>query len=213
VYGTFGVHPHDARFFNTRVESRLIDLMRHPKALAIGEIGLDFHYDNSPRQAQREAFDRQVALAVELGKPVIVHSREAESDTFSVLERYFEPGRLGAGVMHCFTGSVAMAQSCINVGFDLSFGGMLTFRKMTWLREIAQLAPRESIMLETDCPYLAPQPMRGKRNEPAYVRLVAEELARLWGVTLSELAQTTTSNFLRLFGLEPDLEGPEKRNG
>jgi TatD DNase family protein len=200
VYGCAGVHPHDARFYEPELEKDLVKLMEHPKMLGWGEIGLDFHYDNSPRSQQVEAFRQQLRRARGLGKPVVIHSREAEDQTCRILEEEFSQGP--GGVLHCFSASFETAERCLALGFYISFGGILTFRRADELREIALKIPLDRLLIETDSPYLAPVPFRGKRNEPAFVVKVAERLAEIRGQTIKEIGELTTANFRRLFSLE-----------
>lgn len=197
IFAAVGVHPHDARFFNDGIAEQILKLMTHPGVLGWGEIGLDFYYDNSPRDEQRAAFRKQLQLAREAKKPVIIHSRDAEEETCQILEEEFSGGP--GGVLHCFTHSLETAQRCLPLGFYVSFGGILTFPKAHNLREIVRTFPLNRVLIETDSPYLAPAPFRGKRNEPAYVLKVAEKLAEVRGLTLAEVASQTTANFDRLF--------------
>ncbi|MEE8349214.1 MAG: TatD family hydrolase [Acidobacteriota bacterium] len=200
LYGCAGVHPHDARFYGPDLENDLVKLMEHPKMLGWGEIGLDFHYENSSRSQQVEAFREQLKRARELGKPVVIHSREAEDLTCQILEEEFSQGP--GGVLHCFTASLETAKRCLLLGFYISFGGILTFRRAEELRDIALQIPSDRLLIETDAPYLAPVPFRGKRNEPALVVRVAETLAEIRGMTVEEIGELTTANFRRLFALD-----------
>jgi len=190
IYATVGVHPHDAAKATAQTFDRLRELARHPKVLLIGEIGLDYHYDFSPREVQREVFASQLGLAAETGKPVAIHTREAWDDTVDLLRRHGH-----GGVMHCFTGDAGQARQALDLGFHLSFGGVLTFPKAEANREAARLAPAGRLLIETDCPYLAPVPKRGKRNEPAFLVETARKLAEVRGVSLDEIAEATTRNF------------------
>lgn len=190
VYATVGVHPHDASKATVETFARLRDLAAHPKVLAIGEIGLDYHYDFSPRDVQRAVFDRQLALAADAKKPIVIHTREAWEDTLAAVTSLPH-----GGVMHCFTGDAAQARQALDRGFHLSFGGVLTFPKAEGLREAARLAPDDRILVETDCPYLAPVPHRGKRNEPAFLVETARRLAEVRGTTPETIAELTTRNF------------------
>ena len=194
IYATIGVHPHDASKATEETFARLRELARHPKVLAVGEIGLDYHYDFSPRDVQREVFERQLDLAREAGKPIVIHTREAWSDTLETLRSHWQ----GEGIMHCFTGDEAQAREALDLGFYLAFGGVLTFPKSESLRDAARMAPADRILVETDCPYLAPVPHRGKRNEPAFVVETARRLAEVRGVTPEEIARTTAENWERL---------------
>ena len=202
VYAAVGVHPHDARLFDEEAEKRLIRLAEgNPRVVAWGEIGLDFFYDNSPREVQREVFARQLRLARELGLPVIIHSREADIETVEVLRDVWAEAGLG-GIMHCFGGSRAMAEQVLELGFMVSFAGNLTFKKAEPLREVARKIPLSRLLVETDCPYLTPVPFRGKRNEPARVVETARCLAELHGMSADELGRITSENFARFFGLK-----------
>ena len=199
VRAAFGVHPHDARWLSDGLERRLEELVRQPRVLAVGEIGLDYHYDHSPRDVQREAFGRQIRLARRQDKPIIVHTREAEADTIDIIEREFDESSTCPGVLHCFTGSAKLADACLRRGFFVSFGGILTFKKADALREVARRVPIERLLVETDCPYLAPVPHRGKRNEPAYVDLVLQTLAEIRELSAEALASQIVRNFESLF--------------
>jgi TatD DNase family protein len=196
-----GVHPHNAGAFAGKVDEA-VALVRaeaaHAGACAIGEIGLDYHYDFSPRDVQREVFRAQIGLARELQLPIVIHTREATADTFRVLD---EAGA-GAvrGVFHCFTGDAATARSALDIGFYLSFAGIVTFPKAEGLREAAALVPDDRLLTETDAPYLAPVPFRGKRNEPAHVARVVEALAAVRGVTAEHAADAARRAFHTLFG-------------
>jgi TatD DNase family protein len=201
IYAAIGVHPHDAKLFDEAAEARLIELARRSnEVVAWGEIGLDYHYDYSPRDVQREVFRRQLRLARELSLPVVIHSRESGEDTIAILREELS-GYERAGVLHCFGGSLAMAQSAIELGFFISFAGNVTFKKADALREVAAQIPLDRLLIETDCPYLTPVPFRGRRNEPARVVETARFLAELRGVDLEEFGDLTTNNFSRLFNL------------
>lgn len=190
LYATIGVHPHDAAKATPETYARLRDLASHPKVLAVGEIGLDYHYDFSPRDVQRRVFERQLEIAAEFGKPIVIHTREAWEDTMAQVTALPH-----GGIMHCFTGDSGQARQALALGFHLSFGGVLTFPKADSLREAARITPEDRILVETDCPYLAPVPHRGKRNEPAFVVETARRLAALRGVRLEQIAAATTRNF------------------
>ena len=192
MYATIGVHPHDASKATVDSFARLRDLAAHPKVLAIGEIGLDYHYDFSPRDVQRSVFEKQLELAAEAGKPIVIHTREAWDDTMEILRRHWHGG---AGIMHCFTGDAAQAQEALDLGFYLSFGGVLTFPKAEAVRQAARITPEDRLLVETDCPYLAPVPHRGKRNEPAFVVQTVRHLAEVRGVPPEAIAAATTRNF------------------
>lgn len=203
VYAAVGVHPHDARLFDDKAEQRITGLIKQsPRVIAWGEIGLDFHYDNSPRDVQLEVFRRQLQLARDVMLPVIIHTREAEEETVQILKSEWAGCGL-PGVMHCFSGSLQLAQQAITLGFYISFSGIITFKKAEDLRAVAKQVPLDRLLIETDCPFLAPVPFRGKRNEPAYVVEVARCLAELRGLSLEEIAQITTANFANLFNPQP----------
>jgi TatD DNase family protein len=197
-----GVHPHQAHQFAGRVGD-LGGLLQsaiagRPGVRAVGEIGLDYHYDLSPRDVQRAVFRAQVAWARETSLPVVIHTREADADTVAILE---EAGGGGlAGVFHCFSGSAALARRALGLGFLVSFSGIVTFPRAGSLRDVAATVPLDRLLVETDCPYLAPVPMRGRRNEPAWVVRVAERLAEVAGVSLADLDRQVTTNFVRLVG-------------
>lgn len=194
-----GVHPHAAGTFATRPQASADVTRAHAAAFAacgIGEIGLDYHYDFAPRDVQQQVFAAQLALARELDRPVIIHTREATDDTFAILR---ESGGV-RGVFHCFTGDAAMARRALEIGFYLSFAGIVTFPRADELREAARTVPADRLLVETDSPYLAPVPFRGKRNEPAYVVRVAQSLAETRGEDPAVLAKQTSDNFVALFG-------------
>jgi TatD DNase family protein len=199
LLATVGVHPHDASKASDETFVEIADLLRHPKVVALGEIGLDYHYSFSPRGAQHSVFIAQMRLATEAKKPIVIHTREAWDDTFALIDRYWTPHGL-PGIMHCFSGGQSEAQRALDLGFTLSFGGILTYPRAIEVQEAAKLAPLDRIILETDSPYLAPVPRRGKRNEPALMLHTARKLAELRGISLEELAAATTANFERLIG-------------
>jgi len=202
VYAAAGIHPHDARLYDDSAERLLVDLLRgSERAVALGEIGLDYHYDNSPREVQREVFARQLRLARAEGLPVIIHSREADEDTAEILRAELADGCAG-GVMHCFGGGRGLADAALELGFMVSFAGNVTFKKADNLREVAAFVPLQSLLVETDCPFLAPVPFRGRRNEPAHVVETARFLAGLRGVTPEEIGRATSENFARLFRID-----------
>jgi TatD DNase family protein len=195
---TAGIHPHDAARATERDFAELRRMCADPGVTAVGECGLDFHYDRSPREVQRSVFVRQVRLAKELGKPLVVHTREADVETARILGAEIGPD---VGVIHCFTSDWAAAQRYLDLGMHLSFSGVLTFRNAGAVRDAAARAPLDRILVETDCPFLSPVPHRGKRNEPAYVALTAAELARLRRLPACELANATTENARRALRL------------
>jgi TatD DNase family protein len=202
IYAAVGVHPHDAKAMTTEVLDELRALASRPKVVAIGEIGLDFYRDLSPREKQRQAFEQQLALASEVGKPVIIHDREAHKEVMTILRRWAEGCQQSIGVLHCFSGDLAMAKEAIKMGFYISIAGPVTFPNARRLRELVRQLPLEKLLVETDCPYLTPHPHRGKRNEPAYVKLVAQEAAHIKGLTLEEVARVTSDNARALFALK-----------
>ncbi len=195
----FGVHPHDAVTWDSEVRKRVSELCRISSAVSLGEIGLDYYYNHSPANIQQEVFVQQIELAEELGLPIIVHSRDAEEDTLNILNGYFSSQNSRAGVVHCYTGSVDTAEKILGLGFYISFGGIVTFKKSGDVREVVNRTPLERILLETDAPFLAPVPYRGKRNEPSYISLIAEEIAAIKHVSPQQVAEVTTDNFNRLF--------------
>jgi TatD DNase family protein len=192
-----GVHPHEAKLASEKIYDELRQLARDGRIVAMGEIGLDFHYDHSPRPAQREAFRRQVRLAREVGLPVIIHTREADDETAALLEE--EKAEEIGGVIHCFTGGSGLARSALALGFCLSFSGIATFPRSAEIQEVARTCPGDRLLVETDSPFLAPPPHRGKRNEPAFVVEVARKVASLRGETLEEVGRAATANYARLF--------------
>ncbi|MDQ3820244.1 MAG: TatD family hydrolase [Acidobacteriota bacterium] len=202
VFAAAGVHPHDARLFDEGAAQRLRSLIKQSsRVIALGEIGLDYHYDNSPRDVQRDVFRRQLRMAREANLPVIIHSREADDDTVRILSEELKGYERG-GVMHCFIGGRAIMESVVELGFMISFAGVVTFKKAEDLREVARHVPLERLLIETDCPYLSPVPFRGKRNEPARVVEVAKCLADIRGLSAEEVGRQTTRNFERFFGLK-----------
>jgi len=194
---TVGIHPHDAAKALPEHSKSLAELLRHPKVVAMGEIGLDYHYDFSPREVQQAVFIEQMAIAAEARKPIVIHTREAWDDTFALLERHWKPQRL-PGVMHCFSGGPKEAALALELGFLLSFGGIVTYPKAIDVQQAAREAPLDRILLETDAPYLAPIPKRGRRNEPAFLPFTAKRVAELRGESVEDLARATTANFRRL---------------
>ncbi len=200
VYATVGVHPHDARHFTDSHFETLRRLARHPKVLALGEIGLDYHYDNSPREAQKQALIRQLELAKESNRPVIIHCREAWADLREIVASHWKSAGSG-GILHCFSGGREDAFQFLDWGFLVSFAGNLTFKNAESLRAVAREVPLDRLLTETDSPYLAPVPYRGKRNEPAYVREVTRALAGLHNVSEEEMGRQAVGNFTRFFRL------------
>jgi TatD DNase family protein len=206
LWAAVGVHPHNAKSAGAGFDRRLQVLASHPKVAAIGEIGLDFHYDRSPRDVQVSVFQRQLVVAVACDLPVVIHSRSALDETFRVLERWSAERRaagtvLPFGVMHCFGYDVAAARSFLKLGFFVSIPGTVTFPRADAIREVARALPEDALVIETDAPVLAPQQHRGKRNEPAYLRETAEAVAALRGVSVERLGEITRQNARRLYRL------------
>ena len=200
IYATVGIHPHEAKEFKLEHLEQLRNLARHRKVIAWGEIGLDYFYDHSPRETQHKVFRDQMELAAQAKLPIIIHCRDAWSDCLNLLEEHWRPTGLG-GILHCFSSTLEDAQRGIDMGFLISFAGNSTFPKAQNLRDVAKALPLATILIETDSPYLAPQPYRGKRNEPAYVREVARMLASVRNLSADEIAAATSQNFRRLFRL------------
>jgi TatD DNase family protein len=198
IYAVVGIQPHYASAAGADWLAEIRRLAGHPRVVAIGEIGLDYYHDRAPHGAQEQLFREQLALARELDLPVVIHSRDAQADTVRILR---DAARGQPGIMHSFSGDWAYAEACLEVGFHLSFSGPVTFAKATDLHEVARRAPLDRILTETDSPYLAPHPHRGRRNEPAYVPLIAERLAALRGIDVAELAQAVWGNACRMFRL------------
>ncbi len=196
LYASVGVHP-DYVLETEPAQAELINLAQHPKVIAIGETGLDYYRLTGDLEWQRERFRTHIRAARECGKPLIIHTRAAAADTLRIMNEE-EAGKIG-GVMHCFTENLEVAQAAIKMGFHISFSGILTFKNATIIKEVAQNIPLEKILIETDSPYLAPTPYRGKSNQPAYVKHVAEEIAKLRSITLEEVGTATSQNFRRLF--------------
>ena len=203
VWATVGLHPHDAKDWNTDLEAEFRRLAAHERVVAIGEIGLDFYRNLSPHSDQYRAFEGQLGLADELELPVVIHSRDAHEDTFGLLEDWAEQWNRPrpVGVIHCFSGDADLAHRYHDLGFLISFAGPVTYPKNDALREAAKTLPIEAIVIETDAPYLSPQPRRGKRNEPANVRFTAEHIAELQGATVEELSEQISDNAAGLFRL------------
>jgi TatD DNase family protein len=206
VWFTVGVHPHDAKHWSDDVRDAIVAFSSHAKCVAIGEMGLDFHYDNSPRPAQREAFRAQIRLSMELRKPIVIHDRDSEGECFRILveERAF-PVQGGPGVLyHCYTGDVVQMQEITEHGGYVSIPGIVTFNSAAMMREVAKATPLDKLLVETDSPFLTPVPFRGKQNEPARVTHVAEKVAALREVPVAVIASATSANTARFFGF-PDL--------
>ena len=198
VYGSAGIHPHSASKADNTNLLRVERALEQKKIVAVGEIGLDYHYDFSPREAQREAFANQLDLAIAAKKPVIIHDREAHGDVMAMLSA--RKGRLG-GVLHCYSGSLEDAVRYIDMGYYIAFGGALTFKNATKQRCIAEKLPLERLVIETDCPYMTPEPHRGERNSPLLIHLTLETLAKVRNISLEEAAAATYQNAMDLFGI------------
>jgi TatD DNase family protein len=202
VFGTVGTHPHNAHEEMDVTPDLLVTLAQHEKIIAIGEVGLDYFYDNSPREAQMEGFKRHIAAARSSGLPLIIHTRDAEDDTARILEDEMRKGEFKA-VLHCFTGKQWLAEKAVAMGLLVSFSGILTYKTAEDLRRTAAALPSDKILVETDAPFLAPIPHRGKPNEPAFVAKTLEHLAEIRGETLSNMAKQTSNNFFRYFSKVP----------
>lgn len=197
IYAAVGCHPHDSKFVNDETMDMFKNLAKDKKVVGIGEIGLDYYYDNSDRVIQRKWFREQIRLAKELDLPYIVHDRDAHEDVFNIMKEELYSGT--RGVLHCYSSSVEMAREFVKLGFYISLGGPVTFKKAKTPKLVAREVPLDKLLIETDCPYLTPEPFRGKRNEPKYVKLVAEEIARIKEVDVSVIAENTKENFKKLF--------------
>jgi TatD DNase family protein len=198
VYAVVGIHPHDAESINEKTYDSIKKLAKRNKVVAYGEIGLDFFRNLSPASIQIKRFEEQLDIASELGLPVVIHNREAHKETLEILTRH---GKNTRGVIHCFSGDYAMAVKCIDLGFYISVPGTVTFKKSERLREVVKKVPLENLVVETDAPFLSPEPKRGKRNEPANVVYTAAKVAAIKGVSLEEVAEITSANAMELFGI------------
>ncbi len=207
IYATVGIHPHDANVATDEHFARLEELARNPRVIAWGEMGLDYYYDHSPRDVQQQVFRRQLKLARAAKQPIVIHCRDAWEDCLAILEQDWGPSRLG-GIFHCFTATVAEARRGLDMGFLVSFAGNVTYPKMQHLRDVAREIPLESLLTETDSPFLPPQGRRGKRNEPAYVVEVAQALGNVRDLAPEAIAAATAANFRRFFRLD-DRETPD----
>ena len=206
IFATAGFHPHDARAAHDAALAELQEIARHPQVVAIGEMGLDYYRDRSPRDVQRRVFRQQLDIASELGKPVVIHDREAHADTLKILCQWTAASQTPPsgyrGVLHCFSGDLRLAQEVIELGFFIGVDGPITYRNVHQLAAIIKTLPLDKLLLETDAPFLTPHPFRGKRNEPAYLKFVAEKIADLKNLTPEEVAQTTAANANTLFQLD-----------
>lgn len=200
IYAAIGWHPVDAIDMTDEDLEWIKELSSHPKVVAIGEMGLDYHWDKSPHDIQKEVFRRQIRLAKELKMPIIIHNREATEDIIEILDE--EDAQEVGGIMHCYSDSPEYVQKCLDMNFYISLGGPVTFKNATLPKEVAKQVPLDRLLIETDAPYLAPHPNRGKRNEPSYVKLVAEKIAELKEMSLEEVENATTENALRLYNIQ-----------
>ncbi|MDD6143245.1 MAG: TatD family hydrolase [bacterium] len=203
VYGVVGVHPHEAKTWTDECEARITQWVKEERIVGVGEFGLDYYYDLSPRETQREVFVKQLLLARKLDMPAVFHIRDAHGDILSLMKAH--RNELPAGVIHCCSASVETAREYLDMGFYISFAGPVTFKNANKLLDVAQFVPDDRIMVETDSPYMAPVPMRGKRNEPTYVKYVAEKIAELRGIPAEEMAQLATANTCRLFRIPQEV--------
>ena len=198
IYGMLGVHPSEVKDWDDSLIDKIREYSKSDKIVAIGEIGLDYYWDKSFNELQQEVFIKQIKLANELNLPIDIHDREAHKDTFDILK---EHNKSSKAIMHCFSGSVEFARECVKEGWYLALGGVVTFKNAVKMKEVAKEIPLEKLLVETDCPYLTPVPYRGKENQPAYVKFVAEEIAKIKGITFDEVASQTTQNAKEVFGL------------
>jgi TatD DNase family protein len=211
MYATIGIHPHEARLADDAAYQTMEKLARHPKVIAWGEIGLDYHYDHSPRETQKQVFARQMELAAAAKLPIVIHCRPSDGsdnaweDCLGMIQDQWAPHGIG-GILHCFTGNAAQAKRALDMGFIISFAGNLTFPKAQQIRDAAIEVPLDRMLIETDCPYLAPVPHRGKRNEPAFVKETARKLGELRGLSADEIGVQTSRNFYNFFKLTEMVE-------
>jgi len=211
MYATVGIHPHEARLADEAAYETMAQLSSHPKVIAWGEIGLDYHYDHSPRETQKQVFTRQIELAAAAKLPIVIHCRPSESsdnawdDCLQLIHDQWAPHALG-GILHCFTGNWPQAKRALDMGFMISFAGNVTFPKAQQIRDAALEVPLDRMLIETDCPYLAPVPHRGNRNEPAFVKETARKLGELRGLTMDEVGERTARNFYNFFKLTEIVE-------
>ncbi|MER3127279.1 TatD family hydrolase [Bacillus pumilus] len=199
IYAAIGWHPVDAIDMTDEDLLWIKELSKQEKVVAIGEMGLDYYWDKSPKDVQKEVFRRQIALAKEVNLPIIIHNRDATEDVVTILQE--EGAADVGGIMHCFTGSLEIAKACMQMNFYISFGGPVTFKNAKKPKEVVKDIPSDRLLIETDCPYLTPAPFRGKRNEPSYVKYIAEQIAELREISFEELAELTTKNAKKVFGI------------
>lgn len=205
LYAATGVHPSDAKTFSPDALEKMEEMIKQPKVIAVGEIGLDYYWDKSFNDLQKDVFSAQIEFAKKHKKPIIVHDREAHGDTLEIL-KMTNAHETGV-IMHCFSGSPEFALECVKEGFYIALGGVVTFKNAKKMKEVAKVVPLEKLLVETDSPYLTPEPYRGKRNEPAYVKYAAQEIANIRGISFEELAKATTENAMRVFRFD------EAKNG
>ncbi|MBB6455232.1 TatD DNase family protein [Salirhabdus euzebyi] len=200
IYAAVGWHPVDAIDMKEEDLLWIEELSSHPKVVAIGEMGLDYHWDKSPQDIQKEVFRKQIALAKKVNLPIIIHNREAAEDIVTILQE--ENASEVGGILHCFSSTPEIAKKCLDMNFHISLGGPVTFKNAKEPKEVAKIVPMNRLLIETDCPFLAPHPYRGKRNEPAFVKLVADQIAELKDVSVEEISKKTTENALELFRIK-----------
>lgn len=201
IYAVVGIHPHDASGYDENIEKELIKLSKNKKVVAIGEIGLDYYYDNSPRDIQMQVFKKQIELAAKLNLPIVIHSRDAHKDTFDTLKEAHEKYPDMRVLIHCYSSSVEMMREYMKLGFYIALGGAVTFKNSETPKEVAKEVPLSRLLIETDSPYMAPVPLRGKRNEPMFVKYVAEEIASLRGINVEEVIEETSKNTKEFYGI------------
>jgi TatD DNase family protein len=199
IYACIGWHPVDAIDMTDEDLRWIEELTAHPKVVALGEMGLDYHWDKSPKDIQKQVFRKQIKLAKKVKLPIVIHNREATADIIDILKE--EEAEEVGGIMHCFSGSPEVAKECVKMNFYISLGGPVTFKNAKKPKEVAAEIPLDKLLIETDCPYLAPHPYRGKRNEPSYVKLVAEQIAEIKGITFDEVAEVTSQNAKKIFDI------------
>ena len=198
VFSMVGIYPSEAKTYSHEVENKMIELAKNPKVVAIGEIGLDYYWDKSFVDLQKEVFIKQIKLANKLNLPIVVHDREAHKDCFDIVKEYNNGSKV---VFHCFSGSVEFMRECVKQGWYIALGGVVTFKNAVKMKEVAKEVPLDKLVLETDSPYLTPVPFRGKENKPAYVRYVAEEIAKIREISVEEIIDITTRNAEEIFGI------------
>lgn len=197
IYGAIGVHPSEAKTYTDETEKEIYKLCKNEKIIAIGEIGLDYYWEQETKELQKEVFRKQLKIAEELQVPVLIHDREAHKDTFNIIQEF----KLKDVIFHCFSGNVEFAKKCIDKGYYIAIGGVVTFKNAKDLKEVAKIVPLDKLLLETDAPYLAPVPYRGKLNTPAYLKYIAEEIANIREIDVEEVKKQTTINAQKIFGI------------